>query len=351
MDFDAFIHSRRPRWERLDAMLDRIDRSTLGALTPEEAEEFFGLYRLVSSDLNLVQTRTANPALLEYLEHLVGRAYANLSVPRRTSILQSWLKIIRHHFPATIRRELPLLLMATTCMLAGAVFGFVVTHAAPHRADLFLTPDHLAQSPSERVAELERLEQTGNSRISTVGEHSFFSTFLFTHNIRVTILCFVLGMTLGIGTIVVLFANGAMLGSITALYLSDGVMTFFIAWIGPHGSIELPCIIFGGTAGLMLARAQLRRDEGTFLSQLRRLRPALVHLIIGTATLLVIAGTIEGGFSQINEPTLPYPLKIAVAAALFTALTAYLFLVPVRSRQETEEDLLMPGFETEKSSA
>jgi uncharacterized membrane protein SpoIIM required for sporulation len=90
----------------------------------------------------------------------------------------------------------------------------------------------------------------------------FFTTFLFTHNIRVTVLGFALGFTFGIGTVLILFFNGAMLGSLAALYLSDGVMVFFLAWVGPHGVIELPCVICGCMAGLMLARAQFRRDAG-----------------------------------------------------------------------------------------
>ena len=117
-----------------------------------------------------------------------------------------------------------------------------------------------------------------------------------------------------------------------ALYLLDGQAKFFLAWVGPHGSIELPCVIFAGTAGLMIATRQLRRNAGPFLRQVRAIRPKLVDLIIGTSTLLVLAGLIEGGFSQINEPTIPYAFKIAVAVTLFLALNVYLFLMPATPR-------------------
>jgi hypothetical protein len=55
-----------------------------------------------------------------------------------------------------------------------------------------------------------------------------------------------------------------------------------------------------------------------------------VDVLVGTATLLVLAGIIEGGFSQISQLTVPYALKIAVAAALLIALLAYAFLMPLR---------------------
>jgi len=329
MDLNQFLRERQPRWQRLTAVLDQVDDRGLAALTPHEADELFALYRLVSSDLNLVQTRTGNPALVGYLEGLVGRAYANLAVPRPVRPLHFWWRVMRYRFPAILRAEKGLLALTAIVMLAGTAFGFFATLAMPDTASVFLPPEHLVRTPRERVERLESQGTKGHERISSADEHLVFTTFLFTHNIRVTVLGFALGFTFGIGTVLILFINGAMLGSLAALYLSDGVMVFFLAWVGPHGVIELPCVICGCMAGLMLARAQFRRDAGSLRAQLRALRPALVDVLIGTATLLVLAGIIEGGFSQINQPTIPYALKIAVAAALLIALLAYAFFMPL----------------------
>lgn len=337
MDFNQFLKDRQPRWQQLSQLLDQVDKGGLGSLGPAEADRLFALYRLVSADLNLVQTRTGNPSLLEYLEKLVGRAYACLAVPRRAYFFQSWWRIMRHEFPHSVRLEIVPLAVAALTMAVGTVFGFCATLLAPYLAELFLPPEHLWISPAERVAELESLERSGQTRISSASQHTLFSTFLATHNIRVTVLCFALGITMGVGTILLLFINGAMLGSLAALYLADGVFVFFLAWIGPHGAIELPCVLFGGAAGLMIARAQLRYNSGSFRAQLREIRPVLIRILIGTSTLLVLAAAVEGGFSQVNEPTLPYPLKIAVALGLFLALLVYLFVIPVRPRGADED--------------
>lgn len=329
MELNHFLQLRRPRWQRLSDLLDHVDSAGIEQLSQSELDQLFSLYRLVSSDLNLAQTQTANPVLLEYLESLVGRAYANLAVPRKAQPFRAWWRIMRHRFPAIIRKERYLLFLATAIMIAGISFGAICTAVAPKTDIIFLPAEHLDESPSQRVERLEMLESAGSSAIENVNEFSFFATYLFTHNIRVTILGFCLGLTAGLGTAIVLFYNGAILGSLAWLYFQDGVMVFFIAWIGPHGSIELPCILFGCTAGLMLARTQLNVQRGSTMQQIRRLRPELVDIIVGTSTLLVLAGLIEGWFSQINEPTLPYPLKISVAAMLFAGLIAYLFWMPV----------------------
>ena len=70
------LRDRRPRWQRLSELLDRVDRRGLTGLRAAEADEFFSLYRLTSSDLSLVQTRTGSLGVTDFLEGLVARAYA-----------------------------------------------------------------------------------------------------------------------------------------------------------------------------------------------------------------------------------------------------------------------------------
>ncbi len=338
MDFNHFLRERQHRWQRLADLLDRVDTGGLASLRPAEADEFFSLYRLTSSDLSLVQTRTGNLSVVDHLEGLVARAYAHLQVPRKARFFLSWWMILRHYFPAAIRRRWRPLVTSAAVMVTGAIVGAVATVASPSSAEVFLPAEHLQETPSERVAILEQNERDGTRSIGSAGDHSAFTVFLFNNNIRVSILAIALGLTFGVGTVIVLFFNGAMVGSIAAMYAMDGQTTFFIAWVGPHGSIELPCVMFAGAAGFIMASIQMRRDLGSFRSQMRTMRPQLVDLLIGTSTLLVIAGIIEGGFSQINEPTIPYWFKITVAAALFAMLIVYLFVIPAKERPALESD-------------
>jgi uncharacterized membrane protein SpoIIM required for sporulation len=337
MDLNHFLRERRPRWQRFSELLDRTDIGGIESLRATETDEFFSLYRLVSSDLNLVQTRTANPSLTEYLEGLVARSYARMVVPAETHFFRNWWMIMRHYFPAALRSEPKALVMSVAMLVLGTLLGFFATFANPDVAPTFLPAEQLRETPRDRVARLEQSERDGTRMIASAGDNAVFTVFLFNNNIRVSVLAFALSLTFGIGTLVVLFYNGAMLGSLAALYMLDGQGKFFVAWVGPHGSIELPCVMFAGAAGLMIASRQLRRNDGPFLAQIRAIRPKLVDIIIGTCTLLVVAGGIEGGFSQINEPTLSYSFKIVVALVLFGALLAYLFVMPAKPRPRQQK--------------
>lgn len=328
MDVLRFIEQRSGRWDRLAVLLDRLDANAKRGHEPlaaNEVDELFRLYRLASSDLNHAQTHTGRAALLAPLEALVARAHGRLTRPARARPLRWWWRTMRHGFPAAIRRQWAMVALATALLLGGAAFGAVGTAVEPDFNRIFLPAEHLSQTPAERVAELESPD--GAHRVAA-GGHAVFSAFLAANNIKVSVLALALGLSFGVGTAVVMFFNGALLGCIALGYVTGGVGVFFVAWVGPHGSIELPCIVFAGAAGLIIGRAQWR--GGGVWERLARDRDDLVALITGGSTLLLVAALIEGGFSQVNEPTLPYGLKIAVAGVLFVLLLAYLFLMPVQ---------------------
>ena len=67
-----------------------------------------------------------------------------------------------------------------------------------------------------------------------------------THNIKVSILTFAMGMTYGLGTIILLFYNGVILGAVAFDYILAGESIFLVGWLLPHGSIEIPAIFNPG---------------------------------------------------------------------------------------------------------
>ncbi len=331
MDLSDFISRRQARWQQLATLLDRESDKNSAKLTGAEIEELFAMYRLTSSDLSLLQTRGGSPALTDYLEALVARAYQQITVPRGGGFFRGWWRIIRHDFPLTVRRQWPLVLTATLIMAAGILASYVLTLAHPSAALSFVPYEFFRQSPAANVAHRVKEQASGHFEFSAAKNFAF-SAFLFTHNILAGILSFALGMTFGIGTVVFQFFNGCDVGSLAARYQADNVFTYFIAWVGPHGALELPALTFSSTAGLVLAQAQWTRGgrHGSVLRAIQAQRLDIVNLLVGSATLFICAGCIEGGFSQLAAPVIPYGLKIAVAAAIFGVLLCYLFLMPAR---------------------
>ena len=195
---------------------------------------------------------------------------------------------------------------------------------------------HLRGTPTERVAR-EHAEQ--GKRLHD--RKARFSGMLMTHNTRVTLTAMALGMSWGIGTLVLLFYNGVILGAVAMDYILAGQTTFLFGWLLPHGAVEIPAILVGGQAGFVLAGALLGRNERrTLASRLRAAAPDVVTLCFGAALMLVWAGIVEAFLSQYHEPVLPYVVKIAFGCVELAALTWYLFWA---GRDAAENSKRLPG--------
>lgn len=326
MDIDRFVEERKDRWRRLEELLDRAEQVTERDLGPEGMRELLRLYRLTSSDLNQSRSLTADPEILERLNALAGRGYRFIYRSRRgggfAGALRRFGRFLTYDVPDAYRQEAWAVGVAAGALLLGALFGFVAVIAHPAAAEDLIPEEFFTQSPRERVDEIEKREE----RISTIDDAAVFGAELYTHNIRVSFLAFSLSALSLVAGVWILFFNGSLLGAVAATYMMDGVSVFFFAWVGPHGALELPSIVFAGAAGLVAGRALFFPHDLSRGASVRKAFPQVWRMMVGVMLFLVMAGLIEGSFSQFSAKTVPYTLKIAVAVVLHVALLAYLFV-------------------------
>jgi len=163
--------------------------------------------------------------------------------------------------------------------------------------------------------------------------------FYIQNNVSVAIRCMVLGMTLGLGTIYVLFVNGALLGAVFYKFIAAGHSDFVFGWLLPHGVPELSAIILSGQAGLVLARALIGWGDRASLSQrMRAVAGPLTTLIVGVALLLVWAAALEAWVSQNHQPVLPYWAKIAFGVGELVLLYAFLMFAGRGVRRDSRDE-------------
>ncbi|MHC4251064.1 MAG: stage II sporulation protein M [Planctomycetota bacterium] len=332
MDLDQFIRTRRPHWNRLERLLDAAEQSPEWELGRERLQEIVKLYRQASSDLNHARSFTANPQVLDRLNALTGRGYRFVyRGTRRKTTRQAVKRFFLADVPAAFRKESTYVLVAGAALVLGAVVGFAATVIDPLTARDLTPQQFYNESPKERV---DRIEGS-SERVESIDEAAQLGAMLYTNNIQVSFLAFALGAFTIVGGVWYLFWTGTWLGAIAASYYLDGVHVFFAAWVGPHGALELPAIVFAGAAGLRTGRALLMPGDLSRAASLRQAFPSIWRMMLGTAAVLVVAGLIEGSFSQFSAKTVPYGVKIGVAAVLFVMLIVYLF---VRRRSTEGEE-------------
>ncbi len=327
LDLQRFQAQQQPGWDQLEALLAQLEGRPDRRLKPGEAERLQELYAQATADLNRVIHGALAPELKQYLERLVARAYAELyyARPTRSELWQPrrWLRIFIA-FPEAFRRQSAYFALAVLITILGAALGGLAVRYDPAAVDVLLPADYL-RNPGARV---EQDEKGQNRHRDSVQIEAQFSAELITHNIQVALLAAALGVTFGIGTALLLFENGVLLGAVAVHYTQQGFGLFVTAWLLPHGAFEIPSILIAGQAGFYLARLLLRRREDR---NMRQSMGEWLLLVAGLAMMLVWAGTMEAFFSQHQAPVLPYRFKVAVGAAELVLLTFYLLLIGRRA--------------------
>jgi uncharacterized membrane protein SpoIIM required for sporulation len=213
-------------------------------------------------------------------------------------------------FPRTFRKHVRAFWICLTAMMIGGIFGGFVITVDPSSKAVLMPFSHLHGDPSERVANEESAEA---DRLA--GGKTSFSSYLITHNTKVSIFTFALGLTWGLGTLIMLFYNGVILGAVALDYVLAGETWFLFGWLLPHGVVEIPAIVLAGQSGLVLAGALIGWGQPVSLrTRFRKIGGDLVTLIFGIAIMLTWAGVVEAFFSQYHEPVIPYAAKIGFGA-------------------------------------
>ena len=320
VNLEKFIREEAPRWKQLDDQLKRLAEDPWRKMTTDEVREMEALYQRAAADLARLAAFEAEPEARRFLENLVARGHAEIHGGREHSgrfHLWRWLTAT---LPQTWRRQAKAFWLAFALMTAGAVFGAGAVTFDPAAKRIIMPFPHLLDSPAERVAK----EEQGRAD-QLAGKQGRFSGMLMTHNTRVTLTAMALGMTWGIGTLILMFYNGVILGAVVIDYVLGGQTVFLLGWLVPHGAIELPAMLVGGQAGFVLAGALLGRGQRQTLAvRMRAVVPDVATLCFGAALMLVWAGLVEAFLSQYHEPVLPYAVKIVFGIAELGGLAWFL---------------------------
>jgi len=307
-----FFERRKAAWERLETLVRRAGSRGLRRFTADEAIELGQLYRWATSDLAYAQGHHFDPRLVVYLNRLTARAHAQVYRAGVASGRERVAEFFSSTFPNEFRRSFTSVAICTALTALTAIAAYSAVSTNPERA--------LAILPAEIVpAHIQKSLHDSNFAFKP-DQAAQVSAEIITNNIRVAIVAFAGGMTLGIYTVWILLYNGLMLGGMSALFTSAGFGYDFWATIAPHGVIELTAIQIAGAAGLLLAAAilypgRLKRSDALRING----RRAGV-LIAGVFAMLCVAGAIEAFFSPLRFAA---DTRIGVGALSALAIFAY----------------------------
>ncbi|GAC1311703.1 MAG: stage II sporulation protein M [Vulcanimicrobiaceae bacterium] len=317
-----FVDGRQAGWLRLEALLDRADRSGLRGFDRAEVRELASLYRATCADLAAAQSRAYDGALVAYVNRLTARAYVVVYGATATA---GWTHVARFFaatFPREIRRAGGIIAATSGLFALAAIVSYALVITRPEYA--------YALVPAEQVPAITQRLHDANFGFDRAFAPAM-SSLIIANNIKVAMLAFAGGMTLGVLTLWEIVGNGLMVGSLGALFTRRGFGSDFWATIAPHGVIELTSIQIASAAGLLLAQAIVAPGRARRIDALRANARRAGVLVIGVAGLLVVAGAIEG---FVTPQRTSEAVRFALGASTAVALFAYIACAGRRDRQD-----------------
>ena len=315
----AIIASGTPRWSRFASRLTDAQRRGLPALGEDGVRQFVSEYRDLSADLARLRTasRGERSEDLFYLSRLVAGAH-NLLYRGRTMRFSEIVRFLGNDVPREIRRSAAPILLAAALLFGPAAIAYTAVIQRPDVAYMFI-PDAMFDRAEQGI-------RWSKERKGYIPDHPVLrpvmASSIAANNVQVTFGAFAGGVLLAIPTVLLLVLNGVSIGGIFGLYASKGIGSLILAFVAPHGVLELTAICIAGGAGMLLAAAVLMPGMRTRRRALVENGKRAIRLIAGSTLLLVVAGTIEGFISPI--PTWPLAGKLAVSAATAVLLALYL---------------------------
>ena len=305
IDLEKFVKKEERYWHELASLLDDLQQQ--GSCDDfEKLQRLLYLYERVSADYTKIANYSVNQELKDYLENLTASAYSFIHNNKKQRVKMQLSKWIFFEFPAVFRKNFLYVFISTLIFLMGTGFGGFALHTNKDAKKAILPAmfaNHL-NSPNERV----KNEENAAPRYSAT-TNTDFAVSLMKNNIKVSILALALGITFGVGTVVVLFYNGVIFGVVLFDYINAGQAKFLSAWLLPHGIIEIPAILFAGATGLMIGHCMIK-NKSSFKLFLREKRNEIGLFILAVVIMLIWAGIIEAFMSQVHEPIVTYESKI-----------------------------------------
>lgn len=292
-----FRAEREQDWVRLEDLVAKAERSGVHALDYTEARDLVSLYRQATTSLAIAREISLDKALLAYLEALAARAYLSVYAPQER-LGGMVRRFLTDGGPRAFRRCWPYVGAGFLCMALGALAGYLLYFESPDWYYVFLPPDLAGGRGPDADTAFLREAIYGREDDAGLGA---FATYLFSHNTRIAIFVFGLGVFACLPAVLLTFYNGLILGAFFALHVERGLGWDLGGWLSVHGVTELSAICIACGGGLKLGIAVLFPGQFSRGEAVRRAGRDAVKLAIIAAMMLFVAAILEGFARQLVQ--------------------------------------------------
>ena len=310
----SFIKQNKEKWQQFDQILEGQDKD------PDELND---LFVQITDDLSYSRTFYPNRSVRVYLNGLAQRIFFSIYKNRkshRNRLFSFWAEELPQLvYEARKEFRISFLVFVMACGI-----GALSCAMDAEFAEVILGADYVSMT-------VENIESGDPMAVYKQKGQLGMSIGITANNLFVAFLTFVMGVFLGIGTIVILIRNGIMLGAFQYFFIERELFweSFLTIWI--HGTLEISAIIIAGAAGLTMGKGLAFPGTYTRLQAFQKSARRGLKIMVGIAPIIILAGFIEGYLTRhTGTPDMVRGLFILVC--LLTVLIYFVWYPRIKAK-------------------
>lgn len=307
----SFIEQNKKKWNRFEELYQSKSN---------DPEELSDLYMDITDDLSFAQTFYRRRTVRVYLNQLAQKVYTGVHKQKGESF-KKFLSVWHTSLPLEIYRSRKNLLFALIAFLVYVTIGVVTTYVDPDFPRVVMGDGYVDMT-------LENIQAGNPLRVYESDDQMAMFIQITTNNLKVAFLTFFVGFFFTLGTHMLLFYNGVMLGAFQYFFHAKGLLitSFLGIWI--HGAFEISAIVLAGGAGITAGNGMLFPRSYTRLQSLQLSTKRGLKIMLSLVPFIIAAGFLESYVTH-NYQDLPTWSKWMLIALSFALILFFYVFYPI----------------------
>lgn len=316
----TFTRLNKDRWVDIE---EKLSNKTL-----PNAEVLSTLYIQLSDDLAYAQTYYPTSQTTAYLNGLTLKVHQHIHTAPKYNWSSIWHFFVID-YPLLLAKHQKYILISAIIFIISVIIGAFSAANDASFVRLILSDAYV----NTTLSNIEDGYPLGIYQSMDVLP-MFFSITL--NNIKVALMAFGTGISLGLGTGFILFKNGVMLGAFQYFFAEQNLLWQSVSGIWMHGCIEIFSIVISGAAGLILGSSILFPKTYTRLYAFQKAAIDGVKIVMGLIPLFIVAGFIESFLTRHYTITWLSTFIIVISLAF---IVFYFFIYPYYINKNHEKPI------------
>ena len=304
-------------------------------LETTDPDEMADRFITLLDDLSYAKTFYPQSKVTRWINGIAGGIYQSIYQNQKhkySRIILFW----KYELPLLFRRYHKTFLFTFILFALFVTIGIISSTTDPNYAADFFNHKVQAGYYDDTISRIQKGDPFGIYK-----DDNPFSMFvrIAYNNISVAFKSVLSGILFGIGTIMLMWTNGLMLGCFQYIFFSQGLgwQSVMVIWI--HGTIEISSIVIASCAGFILGFGWL--FPGTYTRKESFLKSAkdAMKICVSLIPFFIIAAFFESYVTHLMSNTfqrdshdigLPVPVSIIILAGSFFLIVWYFVLYPIK---------------------